>query len=433
MWPEEWETLGKYVGLDKEIKIFRIEEESGHVSYISAPGRTFLCAFRLSTFHYKQRKPPPSYNLPMVSKISEENFFLLGQICAKNAVMSGKTPRRRHWQISKTPRCTCAKWQKRTRCSQVVRRPLLSSTRLRSQQGKIPTSLRYWSACSSLCLAWICHPRTTHLSSISSLVSAIGQLWFFLNPKKTRVFVASNAVRNSVTPTKCFQVLHERFLLCWTEVSHDIRTLSWRVFEMDFLFCVLKVTGKRKNSEPSQQTEKAMKLDPSRRSTRHRRVRGDVEVKVSSTQTLRDLKVKVIFLQFCRRNDGIILKMTFLTQCHNSNSCFLGRARLQAETGVMYVSSLSLSPWTVTPHLGRDAPAPTQAGPPTWPDHVRGFRLWGARPLRWRSEHLLKVMEVFSATPMDQHLWLNGQELKGHDNLLGELGVVPGAVLMLKV
>ena len=42
-------------------------------------------------------------------------------------------------------------------------------------------------------------------------------------------------------------------------------------------------------------------------------------------------------------------------------------------------------------------------------------------------------MKHFSAAPMDQHIWVNGEELKGNDRRLGELGVTPGAVLMLKV
>ena len=42
-------------------------------------------------------------------------------------------------------------------------------------------------------------------------------------------------------------------------------------------------------------------------------------------------------------------------------------------------------------------------------------------------------MKHFSAAPMDQHIWVNGEELKGNDKLLGELGVTPGAILMLKV
>ncbi len=42
-------------------------------------------------------------------------------------------------------------------------------------------------------------------------------------------------------------------------------------------------------------------------------------------------------------------------------------------------------------------------------------------------------MHDFSAVPMDQHVWLNGTELKGNDKQLGALGIVPGSVLMLKV
>ena len=45
----------------------------------------------------------------------------------------------------------------------------------------------------------------------------------------------------------------------------------------------------------------------------------------------------------------------------------------------------------------------------------------------------LQIMKHFSAAPMDQHIWVNGEELKGNDRRLGELGVTPGAILMLKV
>ncbi len=38
IWPHEWETLGKYLTLDKEIRVMRVEEDSGHVSYFSLPG-----------------------------------------------------------------------------------------------------------------------------------------------------------------------------------------------------------------------------------------------------------------------------------------------------------------------------------------------------------------------------------------------------------
>ena len=57
-----------------------------------------------------------------------------------------------------------------------------------------------------------------------------------------------------------------------------------------------KITGKRKNTEQSTQVEKVAKLDcgGSRRSSRHRRVRGEKEIEVSSTQKLLDLKIEVI-------------------------------------------------------------------------------------------------------------------------------------------
>ena len=50
-----------------------------------------------------------------------------------------------------------------------------------------------------------------------------------------------------------------------------------------------------------------------------------------------------------------------------------------------------------------------------------------------RQYFLFQIMKHFSAAPMDQHIWVNGEELKGNDRLLGELGVTPGAVLLLKV
>ena len=56
-----------------------------------------------------------------------------------------------------------------------------------------------------------------------------------------------------------------------------------------------KISGKRKSTEQSTQVEKAAKLDSgrSRRSSRHRRVRGEKEIEVSSTQKLLDLKIEV--------------------------------------------------------------------------------------------------------------------------------------------
>ena len=46
--------------------------------------------------------------------------------------------------------------------------------------------------------------------------------------------------------------------------------------------------------EQSPQVEKASKLDMgSRRSSRHRKVRGEKEIEVSSTQKLLDLKIEV--------------------------------------------------------------------------------------------------------------------------------------------
>ena len=48
--------------------------------------------------------------------------------------------------------------------------------------------------------------------------------------------------------------------------------------------------------EPSTQVDKAPKLESggSRRSSRHRRVRGEKEIEVTSTQKLLDLKIEVI-------------------------------------------------------------------------------------------------------------------------------------------
>ena len=46
IWPHEWNILGKFMSLDTEVRIMKIEEESGHVTYISAPGNAFKCIFR---------------------------------------------------------------------------------------------------------------------------------------------------------------------------------------------------------------------------------------------------------------------------------------------------------------------------------------------------------------------------------------------------
>ena len=63
------------------------------------------------------------------------------------------------------------------------------------------------------------------------------------------------------------------------------------------------MNGKRKisnfaSNSQGMQTEKCARLDDQtaiRRSTRHRRLRGEKEVNVSATDTLRDLKLKVKF------------------------------------------------------------------------------------------------------------------------------------------
>ena len=41
IWPKEWNTLGKFMSLDTEVKVIKIEEESGHVTFISVPGIAF--------------------------------------------------------------------------------------------------------------------------------------------------------------------------------------------------------------------------------------------------------------------------------------------------------------------------------------------------------------------------------------------------------
>ena len=41
IWPQEWNILGKFISLDTEVRIMKIEEESGHVTFISVPGTAF--------------------------------------------------------------------------------------------------------------------------------------------------------------------------------------------------------------------------------------------------------------------------------------------------------------------------------------------------------------------------------------------------------
>ena len=42
-------------------------------------------------------------------------------------------------------------------------------------------------------------------------------------------------------------------------------------------------------------------------------------------------------------------------------------------------------------------------------------------------------MKPFSAAPMDQHLFLNGEEICGEKSSLSDLKITPGAVVYLRV
>ncbi len=44
-----------------------------------------------------------------------------------------------------------------------------------------------------------------------------------------------------------------------------------------------------------------------------------------------------------------------------------------------------------------------------------------------------QLMKLFSAAPMDQHLLLDGEELKGDQTTLASHNVVPNSILYLKV
>ena len=41
IWPHEWNILGKFISVDTEVRIMKIEEDGGHVTFISIPGIPF--------------------------------------------------------------------------------------------------------------------------------------------------------------------------------------------------------------------------------------------------------------------------------------------------------------------------------------------------------------------------------------------------------
>jgi len=162
-----------------------------------------------------------------------------------------------------------------------------------------------------------------------------------------------------------------------------------------------------KRQKISHQSYVAYQKQGIRRSTRHRKVRGEKALLVSANQTLKELKIQV--------------RWFFLR----------GASRLEREDAKQGAGGGEGTEGE------RDSPARRRkAGRGSAGRGVFAWRGGTVFPLRTKSACLIvlaQIMHAFSVAPFDQNLSIDGKMLSDDTATLGSLGVIPESVILLKV